>query len=849
MALATARSNLFYWQGFSNAVAILFILSSAPWVTPTESVCLRPVSNDVYLALYSLYNSTHGQNWNWEYESGLGLTKWNFSNVTNVTEGAARPCRDNWLGIICAIDAEATELCMITSLELVHQNLRGPLPPDISNMTSLVELYLAANSLSSTIPSSMGTMSNLELLLFDSNAFTGTVPSELGGLSSCTYLELAGSHFTGQIPSEIFKITGLTTLYLYDNSLTGTIPSTIGKLTGLEELFLDENCLSGQIPSEVGLLTGLINIELSQNHFTSTIPTEVGALSDMQNFYLFQSHMSGSLPTELGLLRKLRFLSFDLNMLSGSIPTEFGNMLLVEQIDIYANSLTGLLPAELGNLFDLTTLSVDQNILTGPIPTEYGNIGSLRILYVNNNQLTGPIPVVVAALGHMLEFVLSTNLFTSTLPTNVSTMITLQDFSVSTNYFTGPVPPLFPGHLQILQLNDNYCSGQFSNLFPVHARDLYLELVLVDFADNGFTGSFPSSLFTLPVLHTLSGSRNCFSGELVCGYDANVTVSTHPKIPTVPLTVIDLNGLSSGIGCRNYILPRSLLPTSGYYPENYIRGSIPSCFWSLQNLTALYLAGNGFTGSISYDRSLSSLIASLENLTLASNEITGTIPRFIQLHDKFLQVDISSNRFRGTLALTDINQSFLLTDLCSTASSSLKVDVSVNRLSGSLGSLVENCDWNTVSENILRGNMFTFSMSGMDPQMQSDALAYYGSYILNISMIVASPQLLLAVCLLIVYFASTNIFGRSSSPFQSLRAAAGEKVTASSSLRRWTDTIYIWYAHWQIVILPVEDYISGQVPATGGANDFSFGVSSLFVYIHFPASEERGALRDIHSSV
>jgi hypothetical protein len=133
----------------------------------------------------------------------------------------------------------------------------------------------------------------------------------------------------------------------------------------------------------------------------------------------------------------------------------------------------------------------------------------------------------------------------------------------------------------------------------------------------------------------------------------------------------------------------------------------------------------------------------------------------------------------------------------------LDVDISVNRLSGSLGSTVENCDWNVVSDNILRGNMFSFSMVDMDPQTQSDALAYYGSYILNISMMVASPQLFMVACLVTVHMIKVYIYGKSLSPVRSSHSLEGRSVSEPSALS-WMNTFRAWYAHWRSIRLPVD---------------------------------------------
>ena len=59
------------------------------------------------------------------------------------------------------------------------------------------------------------------------NQLTGPIPPEIGNLTNLRYLYLDDNELTGSIPSEIGNLTNLTNLTIYNNQLTGLIPESI----------------------------------------------------------------------------------------------------------------------------------------------------------------------------------------------------------------------------------------------------------------------------------------------------------------------------------------------------------------------------------------------------------------------------------------------------------------------------------------------------------------------------------------------------------------------------------------------------------------------------------------------
>ena len=190
-------------------------------------------------ALVVLYDSTNGEDWadntNWLSEAPLG----------------------EWYGVTTDEDGR------VTTLNLYENQLSGPIPPEMGNLSKLSWLDLDSNQLSGSIPPEMGSLSSLWGLFLYDNQLSGPIPSSLSRLSNMEFLSLSSNQLSGSIPPWMGSLSKLINLALDSNRLSGTIPSSLGSLSNLRFLFLGDNQLSGTIPQHWAISRSWITFNLA----------------------------------------------------------------------------------------------------------------------------------------------------------------------------------------------------------------------------------------------------------------------------------------------------------------------------------------------------------------------------------------------------------------------------------------------------------------------------------------------------------------------------------------------------------------------------------------------------------
>ena len=423
-------SPAFTWASNANSVATVDaagLVEAVGYGVATVAATLDSVSGSAEIiveedlereALVALYEATNGPNWSWSrnWMTSAPLSQWQGIHVND--EGR------------------------VIRLQLQSNNLAGPLPPELANLTHLKFLRLQGNKITGRMRAWLGALRHLEDLDLGRNELLGSIPPELGGLSELRFLGLCDNELTGPIPPELGNLSNLTILSFCANELTGSTPAELAKLSSLTELNLENNELTGPIPPELGNLSNLVWLWIGHNKLRGPIPPELGDLGRLKRLDLESSGVTGSIPRELSNLSSLEWLDLGFNSLTGSIPPELGNLSSLEWLDFEKNPITGPIPPELGNLAKLNTLILAHNKLTGTIPPELGRLTSIEQLVITfNEDLTGAIPPELADPPKLRTLDLRVNDLTGEIPPEFGKAPSLKILVLRGNRISGPIPP------------------------------------------------------------------------------------------------------------------------------------------------------------------------------------------------------------------------------------------------------------------------------------------------------------------------------------------------------------------------------------------------------------------------
>ncbi|XP_035545205.1 probable LRR receptor-like serine/threonine-protein kinase At3g47570 isoform X2 [Juglans regia] len=263
----------------------------------------------------------------------------------------------------------------------------------LANCKNLRQISFSSNPLYSFLPNSVGNLSlSLQGVYLSYCHIKGSIPAELGNLSSLITLELSNNELKGPIPTTLGRLRMLQALSLGANKLEGHIPSDLSHLKSLYVLSLDSNKLYGHIPTCISNLTSLRSLYLGFNQLTSTIPLSFWSLTNLLVVDLSSNSLTGILPLEIGDMKVLRILNLSRNQLSGNIPITIGGLISLTNLSLAVNQLEGSIPESFGALLSLETLDLSCNNFSGRIPNSFEALLHLKYLNVSFNNLRGKIP-------------------------------------------------------------------------------------------------------------------------------------------------------------------------------------------------------------------------------------------------------------------------------------------------------------------------------------------------------------------------------------------------------------------------------------------------------------------------
>ena len=587
-------------------------------------------------------------------------TKIPFVNFSVITD----PCNDGWFGVTCEDFASsdampgAIDNKTVTQIWLYSNNLQGEVPTLIRDLVSIRSLSLGSNRLIGAIPSKVwANMSHLKYLSLAENSLTGAIPDALGDLATLEELRLHGNQLTGNIPSEFGRLQALQSLSFHANSLFGTVPSELGDLSSLQYLWMSSNNLTGALPSELGRLDHLRYLWFANNSITS-LPEEIGHLSSLRSLDGSNNSVADRLPYTIGQLRNLRVLKFGHNRIRATLPDALGSCTSLVLLELQHNQLVGPVPASFGLLQELTSLDLSHNLLERELPVSIEGMRSLQVLQLQNNNLEGGLPPSIGTLRRLQKLNIASNRLSLPLPDELADCDQLEMIDLQSNEITGPLPSGI-WRLQMLEylyMTNNQLVGPVPEGigFLGQIRELRLEANRID-------GTLPPTIGDAATLEVIRADKNQLSGSLP---------STIGKLRNV--LNLDLH-------------------------DNKLVGTIPPAISGMESVVRLYLQQNQLEGQIpvtlgdSPGQNDSSVpLASLQELKLSSNKISGTIPPSLGKLYSLHHLAIDSNQITGSIPdeLGFLSQRLQLLHLQN------------NRLDGLLPTFFRQADFRAVAINL-----------------------------------------------------------------------------------------------------------------------------------------------------
>ncbi|KAL5990936.1 hypothetical protein ACLOJK_011841 [Asimina triloba] len=543
------------------------------------------------------------------------------------------------------------ELLNLRSISMSRNQISGSIPPSLFSLPLLENLALEFNQLGGELGEFQNARSSrLEILLLGKNNLQGIIPSSMFELGGLTIIYLSSNNFSGTLDLSLFaNFQKLIHLDLSDNSFSveaGSGNLTTASFPQLSMLNL-RSCNIKEFPSVLRNQEALTYVDLSNNRIRGEIPNWIWEVGSGRLLYLNLSHnaLNGiEPPFPYVSLKRLHFLDLSSNLIEGSlvpsstffprtVPMSICNSTFLQVLDLSDNLFSGQVPPCLGetsnvlsvlnlrrNNFSgslpqtfkegcsLTTIDVSGNKLEGQVPRSLPNCKMLEVINLGNNQMHDTFPFSLGILSQLRVLVLRSNKFYGPIvsplsnPTKTFTMLQIMD--LSSNDFTGSLPSdmfwtwkamMGESSSSSMFLNRSFFLGGYYQ-DKVTIVNKYLEMKLVkiltaftvlDFSNNKFHGSIPSSIGDLKSLLVLNMSNNDLEGGLPASLGnvralESLDLSHNRLSGEIPWQLSDLTFLSVLDLSQNLLVGR--IPQSQQFltfPKESFLGNLGLCGFPL----------------------------------------------------------------------------------------------------------------------------------------------------------------------------------------------------------------------------------------------------------------------------
>ncbi|TVU34486.1 hypothetical protein EJB05_16321, partial [Eragrostis curvula] len=459
----------------------------------------------------------------------------------------------------------------IKELELAFNQITGPIPVAIGNMTSLEKFSLGGNQKLTGIKYKLSDgLCYLIYLDISSTAINQDMAEFMDLLPSCSksklqFLDLSSSNLTGQIPKWVNHWGNLSDLFLSENRLQGSVPREIGTLANLRRLYLDNNQFTGSISEEhLANLANLEELDLSYNSLHIKISSNWFPQFSLQYVYFARCKMGPHIPLWLKEQTSVTHLDISDADIVDHLPSWFWSVFSqAHYLNLSSNKIKGRLPATLEFMSSLSMLDLSSNSLTGSIPLELTGLQNLQILDLAHNRISGTVPHAIANLKAMAQ---NSRRYNPLMRMYVRPITVSVDIEYSVKY-DDSLPLVTKGqeidytstmkYMVGLDLSCNNLVGEI----PGELASL-VELINLNMSHNQLSGEIPEKIGLLRALESLDLSFNELSGEIPWSL-SEITSLSHLNLT--------YNNLSGRIPLGNQLQTLGD-PASIYIGNNYLCG-------------------------------------------------------------------------------------------------------------------------------------------------------------------------------------------------------------------------------------------------------------------------------------
>ncbi|XP_048235064.1 probable leucine-rich repeat receptor-like serine/threonine-protein kinase At3g14840 isoform X7 [Ricinus communis] len=174
--------------------------------------------------------------------------------------------------VTCDCSYSNGTICHVITIVLKSQNLQGTLPTDLGKLQFLQLIDLTRNYLNGTIPPEWGSM-QLRYISLLGNRLSGPIPRELGNITTLLELVIEFNQFSGELPQELGNLGSIRRLRISDLSNGTETPfPALSSMKNLKTLDLSFNKLTGGIPSDFSNIQKADYIYLTGNRLNGTVP-------------------------------------------------------------------------------------------------------------------------------------------------------------------------------------------------------------------------------------------------------------------------------------------------------------------------------------------------------------------------------------------------------------------------------------------------------------------------------------------------------------------------------------------------------------------------------------------------